>query len=68
MNLMDTFELTPFNAALEAALACFPLLPLVAAPVKTYASAIALKELAIAAAAGAHPSSSLSHLDVEFGI
>jgi len=46
------FLLTPFNADLAAAEACFPALPLAAAPVNTYASAIALDELAISAAAG----------------
>lgn len=49
-------ELTPFKVALAAALA-FLLPPLAAAPIKTYASASALEELAISATAGAH----LSH-------
>jgi hypothetical protein len=40
-------KLTPFNADFAAALACFPALPLVAAPINTYASASALDELAI---------------------
>ena len=53
-------QLTPFNVAFAAALACFPALPLAAAPVNTYASAIALDELAISAAAGAQISSSSS--------
>jgi hypothetical protein len=48
--------LTPFNADLAAALA-LPVLPFAAAPIKTYASAIALEELAISAAAGAHGAS-----------
>src|ERR1700712_2967655 len=48
-------ERTPFKADFAAALACLLPLPLVAAPVVTYASAIALKELAISATAGAHP-------------
>ena len=48
-------ELTPFNADLAAALACFEPFAGLAAPVKTYASAIALEELAISAAAGAYP-------------
>jgi hypothetical protein len=47
-------KLTPFSVAFAAALACLP--DLLAAPVNTYASAIALEELAIAAAAGAQPS------------
>jgi hypothetical protein len=47
---------------LEAALACLPALPLVAAPVITYASAIALDELAITAAAGAHSPSHLCRI------
>jgi hypothetical protein len=38
---------------------------LTAAPVKTYASAIALKELAIAAAAGAHPLPDYCHISIE---
>lgn len=52
------WELTPFKAAFDAALACLEPLVGLAAPVKTYASAIALvsEELAISAAAGAYPS------------
>lgn len=49
----EVSKLTPFNADLAAELACLPALPLVAAPIMTYASAIALEELAISAAAGA---------------
>lgn len=61
-------QLTPFKAAFAAALACLLPLPLVAAPVKTYASAIALddEELAISAAAGAHPLPPILHRRILF--
>jgi hypothetical protein len=48
-------RLTPFKADLDATLACLEPFVGLAAPVKTYASAIALEELAISAAAGAYP-------------
>lgn len=49
------WELTPFRVAFAAALACLlPLPVLLAAPVNTYASAIALEELAKAATAEAY--------------